>query len=209
MNRRKMLTAAVLLLVTISLYAQNTVTFGGLTSRSVVTDGQRQVVLSGEAWIETGDIRISAEEIILSGPSYRYADCRGSVVVEDRGQDLSLTTTRLNYDRVTTQAVSRGWGELEDRSGGLTARGGYISNSSSDRVTLIQIAARILKSTDEGPMLCKADSIRYDEPAGALELTGNAVVMWNNDEYRAAYIRIDLDTNDILLEGDVSGAVYD
>ena len=208
MKHRNIL-AAYLLLVTMALSAGDTVTFGGLTSRSRVIDGERQVVLTGDAWIETGDIRISSEEIVLSGSSYRFAECTGSVIVEDRGQDIRLSTTRLSYDRVTTQATARGWAELEDPSGELIARGGFISNNSSQRTTLIQIAARILKSTDEGAMLCRADSILYDEAAQELELTGNAVVLWNQDEYRAAFIRINLETNEISLEGDVSGVIYD
>ncbi len=188
---------------------RSAITFSGLSSRSVVVEGSRSVVLSGEAWIETGTARISAGEITLSGDNYRFADCRGTVVVIDTQQDITLHTSRLEYDRVTSTAVSRGWTEMEDRGSGLIARGGYVKNSGDEGVTIIQIAARVLKDTDDGPMLCRADSIRYDSKAQTVELTGNSVVIWNSDEYRAARITIDLETNDIILEGDVTGKIYE
>ncbi len=188
---------------------RSTITFSGLSSRSTVTDGIRSVILTGEAWIETENTRISASEIRLTGENYRFAECTGNVTVYDAKQDITLITGRLEYDRESSTAVTRGWTEMEDRSSGLIARGGYVKNSGDEGITIIQIAARVLKDTDDGPMLCRADSIRYDSNAQTVELTGNSVVIWNSDEYRAAQITIDLETNDIALEGDVKGTIYE
>ena len=200
------------LLVALPLAADDqrtTIRFSGDSSRTVEREGMRTVVLTGNAWIDTGTTRISAREITLSGENYRHATSVDNVTVVDTEQQITITTSMLTYDRTTSTAECSGWTELEDREGGLTARGGYLKNSGEDGITIIQISARILKDTDEGQMLCRADSIRYDSEEQTLELTGNAYVFWNDDEYRAARITIDLETNDIELEGDVSGTIYD
>ncbi len=185
------------------------ITFSGTFSRAVTRGDDRSVFLSGNAWIETGSARIEAEEITISGENYRFAVCSGSVFILDTDQDITLRTSLLEYDRFTSTAVSRGWTEMEDRSNALIARGGYLENSGETGITLIQIAARILKDTDEGEMLCRTDSARYDSKAQILELTGNSVVYWNQDVYRASKIIIDLDTNEITLEGNVTGTIYE
>lgn len=188
---------------------RESISFSANQSRSEQVDGVRKVELSGDARVETDTITITAQKITLSGEQYRHALCENNVVVVDTSQDITIRTTRLEYDRETSTAVSRGWTELEDRGNGLTARGGYLENSGDTGKTLIQIAARIMKDTEDGPMICRADAIVFDNEAQLLELTGNAFVQWAGDEYKAARIIVDLETDDITLEGDVSGTIYD
>ena len=69
----------------------------------------------------------------------------------------------------------------------------------------LKMMARIIKVTDEGLMVCRADLIEYDGKKNTVTLKGNATVEYKGDSYRAAIITVDLETDEISLFGTVSG----
>jgi len=185
------------------------ISFSGTYTEAVMVEGSEQITLEGDAWIETSRTRIEADSIRIYGENFRFADCAGNVVIVDGEQDITLYCTNLEYDRETLTAVLYGWVEMEDRKNQLTARGAYMKNEANEGITTIHIAARIRKHTDSGEMLCRTHSAVYSSIDEELVLTGNSEVYWNDDEYRADRITIDLQTNDIILQGDVSGTIAD
>ena len=56
--------------------------------------------------------------------------------------------------------------------------------------------------------MCRSEFARYNRNDDILELTGMPVVFWKNDEYRALRIIVDLDKDEITLEGKVSGSIF-
>ena len=58
----------------------------------------------------------------------------------------------------------------------------------------------LLKTTDSGIMRCQAESVIFS-------LRGNARVIWDGDEYGAEVVTVDLDTDEINLEGRITGNI--
>jgi lipopolysaccharide export system protein LptA len=55
--------------------------------------------------------------------------------------------------------------------------------------------------------VCRSEYAVYNRKADSLELTGLPQVNKNRDIYRAGTIRVNLDTEDVLLDGGVSGTI--
>ena len=73
----------------------------------------------------------------------------------------------------------------------------------AEAITIIQIGVRILKED----MASRSEFARFKREEEILELSGLPFVFWKGDEYRAARIIINLDTDEIRLEGEVRGTV--
>jgi lipopolysaccharide export system protein LptA len=87
------------------------------------------------------------------------------------------------------------------------ATGAYLSYSRSEGMLKLQIAAKLLRHTDSGPMVCRAHSIEYDREAMRLSLIGNSEVTWKGDIYRSSVTTVDLETDEIVMEGSIEGTV--
>ena len=72
---------------------------------------------------------------------------------------------------------------------------------------ILQMQASVQKNTDSGLMTCSADSIEFNNDEQTVILKGSAKVVWGDDNYNAAMIVVDLDTEDVALHGSVSGEV--
>jgi ABC-type multidrug transport system fused ATPase/permease subunit len=67
------------------------------------------------------------------------------------------------------------------------------------------VAVRILKDK----LACRAEYALYRRKDNELELTGSPSAYKDGDEYKATRILVNTDTEDIRLEGEVSGSVSD
>ena len=56
-------------------------------------------------------------------------------------------------------------------------------------------------------MVCRSEYAVYNRNEKILDLTGFPVVYKKDDEFRADKIRVDLDTDDVIMEGSVSGTI--
>ena len=68
---------------------------------------------------------------------------------------------------------------------------------------IIQTGIRIFK----GDLVCRSDYAVYDRGTDSLELSGLPTVNKKRDVYRAGRIRVNLKTEDVVLEGRVSGTI--
>jgi len=177
--------------------------FSADTMTGAMTTGRERAVLTGNAVVVSGGMRIAADAIELYGDDFRFAECTGRVVVVDEERGLRLTTERLFYDRRDKISRLTGPSVMEDRQNKVVIKGDYIENDDNRKIAVVQINVRILKES----LSCRSEFARYDRAAKTLELSGTPVVKRNGDEYRAATILVDLDTEDIVLSGSVSGTV--
>jgi lipopolysaccharide export system protein LptA len=210
MKHRVLFVLIILTLLTAPTSAAETgsgITFSSRYTRASMRGEQKSLILSQDAWVETGDTRIEADEIELFGAQSRYLSSTGNVVILDALQGLKLTANSLLYDRVEGLLTIDGWAEMEDTGNGIIVRGSYLEHNQQSRVTLIQIHVRIFKDTEQGPMVCLTDSALYDSERQTLEMTGDSSVYWNTNTYRAARITVDLETDEISLEGSVRGTI--
>ncbi len=182
-----------------------TFTFSGNSTSISLAEGRRRTILTGNARISSKDLTINADEIQLYGPDFRYARCKGSVQAKSSQQQISLTTAALFLDRDINKMRIRSYTEMVDLKNEIVVKCGYMEHYDEENYSIFQIGVRILKATDEGRMVCRSDYARYDREADTLELSGSPVVYWKGDRYSAVQIHIDLETDEIEMEGNVEG----
>lgn len=203
MSRPTLLFASLFLLVFQNLGAQDTFSFRGDNLTSVLTQGREKTVLRGHAQIESGDLVIKADEIELSGKNLRYAVCRGSVDVRDEKKNLTLKADKMDYDREKKISQFTGNTEIEDGKNALIVRSGFVDYHEKDERLTMQITVRIFKRN----LTCRSESAFYDRKAETLELSGLPQVYKGTDEYRAGHIGVNLKTDEITLDANVSGSI--
>ncbi len=167
--------------------------------------GRGRAVLTGNATVFSGSMEIKAARIELHGDDFRYVECFGSVVVKDGERKLDISTERLYYDRVAKLIRMSGPSIMEDARNGAVVKGDYIEYDDAKETAIIQVNVRILKDT----IATRSEFARFDRRANTLELSGSPSVKRGDDEYRARFIRIALDTEEITLDGAVSGQVLE
>jgi lipopolysaccharide export system protein LptA len=181
------------------------VSFSADSVQSSLAKGKERTVLSGSAKVKTGSISIVADRIELSGKDFVYLDCSGKVVVVDTERQIRLESPNLYYDRDKKLSRARGPSILQDDRNKLVLKAEWIENDGRNEVTLAQVAVRILKDK----LACRAEYALYRRKDNELELTGSPSAYKEGDEYRATRILVNTETEDIRLEGEVSGNVTD
>jgi len=177
--------------------------FQGDRLTSSFAQGQERTTLTGHARIVSGNLEIQADLIELWGKSFRFASCTGSVVVHDTKKNLVLRSDTMEYDRTLKTSRFRGLGQMDDADHGVTVRAGLFDYDETSEKLVIQSGVRIFK----GDLVCRSEYAVYDRAADTLELTGLPTVNKKQDVYRAGVIRVNIKTEDVLLEGRVSGTI--
>ena len=206
---KKINTLVLLTIIVISLYSENKDFYFSSDRTSIsLAEGSEQTNLNGNAQINSEDTMINADSIELYGDDFRFAVCTGNVFVTDSQQGIRISTENLFYDRKKEIMTINGYAELIDQKNEIVVKGSYFRNLGKDNITIIQIGVRILKASDEDSMTCRSEYAKYNRDDETLELSGMPVVFWKDDEYRATKITINLDTDEIILSGEVSGTIH-
>ena len=185
----------------------DTFSFSSNRTEAVLAKGKEHTILQGNAVIITDNREIKADRIDIYGENFEYAVCSGNIVVEDQKNDTTLKCQNLKFNRDTEVIIVEGYSEMEDRKNELIAKSGFIEERSNEEFTILQIGVRILKISDGETMSCRSEYAGYDRANNILELTGLPRVYWKGDKYEASRIVINLDTDEIRLEGNVSGSI--
>jgi len=193
----------IVFLFTLTYSWADTFSFSGDSMTTVLARGKERTVLTGNAVIISDNTEIHAEEIILYGEDSRFAQCSGRVEVTDTVKGIYLQSENLFYDRDIDLSRVEGYAEMEDQKNELIVKGGYLENFGDDDITIIQIGVRILKED----LACRAEFARFRRDEEILELSGMPYVFWKGDDYRASRIIINLESDEIRLEGEVQGTV--
>jgi lipopolysaccharide export system protein LptA len=177
--------------------------FSGESTRIVFAEGRERTLLSGNARVTSESMDITAEEIEIYGQDFRYALCRGNVRAADEERGIRIESDRLFFDREEEILRAEGEAVLEDIENELVVRGGLLETRQQEELTIAQIQVRIFG--DE--LTARGEYARYRREEQVLELSGLPVVFWQGDEYRASRIIVNTETEEITLEGDVSGSI--
>ncbi|GHV63683.1 hypothetical protein AGMMS49587_14480 [Spirochaetia bacterium] len=165
--------------------------------------GKEITVLVGNAEVRSDNLLLRASRIELQGDDNQFIDCIGEVWGREEDKDILFLTDRLRYDRKLKIARLEGNSTLEDKKNEIVAKGRFIEYDDQAEVTVFQIGVRLFK--DE--MVCRSEYAVYRRTEKLLDLSGFPVVFKKNDEFRADRIRVDLDTDDVTMEGAVSGSI--
>ncbi len=187
-----------------ALYAADDFSFFGDSLSSSRGKGKEHTSLKGNAGLISSSTRIKADNIEIYGSDNDFAECTGTVEVIDNEKGISLKAEKLFFNRKDDIIRVEGAAVMEDIKNKVIVKGNFLEYMGNDETCLIQIGVRILKDN----MVCRSEFARYNRKDDILELTGMPVVFWKNDEYKALRILVDLDKDEITLEGKVTGSIF-
>jgi lipopolysaccharide export system protein LptA len=165
--------------------------------------GKETIILLGNAEVRSDNMLLRANRIEIQGDDNEFIECLGDVWGMEEEKDIIFETDRLRYDRKRKIARLEGNSTLEDRKNEIVAKGNFIEYDDQAEITVFQISVRLFK--DE--MVCRSEYAVYRRNEQLLDLSGFPVVFKKDDEFRADRIRVDLDTDDVTMEGAVSGTI--
>jgi len=165
--------------------------------------GREITVLTGNAEVRSDKLLLQAERIEIQGSDNRFIDCTGNVRGIEEDKNILFRTDRLRYDRTLKIARLEGNSVLEDRENEIVARARFIEYDDQAEVAIFQISVRLFKDN----LVCRSEYAVYRRTEKILILSGFPVVYKKDDEFRAEKIRVDLDTDDVVMEGDVKGTI--
>ncbi len=168
-------------------------------------DSNSTTSLKGNAYIKTETMEIKAESIILSGDDYRYITASGSVNGVNTESHMEFTCESLKYDRTTKIASLEGNVSLTDKDNDVKAQAQMIEYDQEADIAVLQIKINLTQKDN----ICSGAYAVYHKKDQILELSGNAQIRQKEDLFRAQYITLDMDTQDITLGGNVKGTVKD
>ena len=165
--------------------------------------GKETTILAGNAEVRSDNLVLKASRIELQGDDNQFIDCVGGVWGMEEEKNILFQTDRLRYDRKLKIARLEGNSTLEDRKNEIVAKGNFIEYDDQAEITVFQISVRLFKDD----LVCRSEYAVYRRNEKLLDLSGFPVVFKKDDEFRADRIRVDLDTDDVIMEGDVSGTI--
>jgi lipopolysaccharide export system protein LptA len=165
--------------------------------------GRETTILIGNAEVRSDNILLRADRIEIQGDNNQFIDCIGNVWGFEEEKNILFNADRLRYDRRLKIARLEGNSTLEDRQNNIVARGRFIEYDDENEITVFQIAVRLFKDD----MVCRSEYAVYHRRDKILDLSGFPIVYKKDDEFHADRIRVDLDTDDVIMEGSVSGTI--
>jgi lipopolysaccharide export system protein LptA len=165
--------------------------------------GRKTTILTGNAEVRSDNLLLRAAKIEIHGDDNQFIDCSGGVWGHEEEKNILFYADRLRYDRKLKIARLEGNSSLEDRKNDIVAKGRFIEYDDQNEITVFQISVRLFKDD----MVCRSEYAVYRREEKLLDLSGFPVVFKKDDEFRADKIRVDLDTDDVIMEGAVSGTI--
>jgi len=170
-----------------------------------IKEGRNSTSLTGDAVVTVDTMEIKAERIEIYGKDYRYVKATGAVKGEDKDKGFNFTSNFMQYDREKEVATFLGSTELNDTKNDVSITSEHIEYNQKAETMLMQFDVKILRKE----ITCTSMFALYNRKSSALSLTGSPVVTKSKDTFKATRISVNLDTEDISLEGRVSGNVVD
>jgi lipopolysaccharide export system protein LptA len=177
--------------------------FSSDSTSIVLAEGEERTVLSGNARVVSEDTTIRAERIEIYGEDFRYAQAGGGVMARDEEQGIELDARTLFFDRQENVLRAEGQVTMEDTENDVVVKGEFVENRGEESITIIQVGVRMFGED----FTARSEFARYRRDDNVVELSGLPIVYWEDDTYEATRIVVNLDTDEITLEGQVQGSI--
>ena len=161
--------------------------------------------MSGNAAVSTESIEIKADLLQLSGEDYKNISAQGNVTGKNFDTNMEFSCDSLSYDRITKQIVLKGNVKLLDVENNVNCGAQIIEYDQDKDIAIMQIQISLTQKDN----VCSGSYAVYYKEQQLLEISGNAQVKQKQDTFRAQFITLDLETQDITLGGNVKGTVTD
>lgn len=160
-------------------------------------------ILDGNARVESDNMVITAAHLELGGEDYTLITGSGGVSLTDSERGVTITSGRFDYDRDAKIIRFREQVTLLDEEKGIVIRCESMDLQEEDDLVIMQVSVRLIR--DE--TVCRGEFATFLMEENILEISGRPVVWREADEYRADRITVNLDTDEIVMEGAVAGAL--
>ena len=187
-----------------SLFAE-TITFKADSLTGTAGNNSDTTRMQGNAFVKTSNMEISADSIELSGNNYRYIIADGAVTGKNLESKMEFTCGRMRYDRETKIAYLEDSVHLVDTANGVTADAQIIDYNQKTEIAIMQIGITLKQKEN----VCTSAYAVYRKNDKMLEMSGNPKIVQGQDSFRAQEITLNLDSQEITLDGRVSGTVTD
>ena len=157
--------------------------------------------LIGRASITTESIAIKADSIELYGDNFRFITALGSVSGINNENNMEFTCEKLKYDRETKLITLENDVHLTDND--IEADAQLIEYNQKEDIAILQINVN-LKQKDN---ICTASYAIYRKQQQTLDMSGNPQVIQGKDSFKAQEITLNLETQEITLDGRVRGSI--
>ena len=202
----KLINVLLMLFLTFSLNAaKSKIKFSASSMQGSIKEGQNSTSLTGNAVVIVDTMEIKADRIEIYGKDYRYLKATGAVTGEDKEKGFSFSSNFMQFDRDKEVATFFGKTELNDTKNDVKISSEHIEYNQKAETMLMQFDVKILRKE----ITCTSMFAMYNRKSSALNLTGKPIVTKSKDTFQAAKISVNLDTEDITLEGRVSGNVVE
>ena len=181
----------------------STISFKADKVTASVAENKKSTNLIGNAEVKVNSLTISADRIEISGKDYRYVNATGSVKGEDDEKGYSFKADLINFDRKTDTVTMFGKLELKDTKNDVSINAENIEYKKKQEIIIMRFSVNIINKD----INCTSMFALYNRKESTVELTGSPVVKKGKDEFRAGKISVNLDTEDITLDGRVRGSV--
>lgn len=161
--------------------------------------------MTGNASVSTESIEIKADMLQLSGEDYKNIGAQGNVSGKNLETNMEFSCDSLTYDRITKQIILKGNVKLIDIENSVNCGAQIIEYDQDKDVAIMQIQISLTQKDN----VCSGSYAVYYKEQQLLEISGNAQVKQKKDTFRAQFITLDLETQDITLGGNVKGTVTD
>jgi len=165
--------------------------------------GSETTILIGNAEVRSDSLLLRADRIEIQGKNNQFIVCTGNVWGHEEDKNILFFTDKLRYDRKLKIARLEGNSSMEDRDNEIVTRARFLEYDDKKEIAVFQIGVRLFKDD----MVCRSEYAIYHRKEKLLDLSGFPVVFKKDDEFRADKIRVDLDTDDVIMEGTVSGKI--
>ncbi len=175
-------------------------------SMSGKTGGKNDATrLIGNAYIQTETMEIKADKITLTGENFRFITAEGKVTGTNTSSQIDFTCEKMRYDRNTKIATLEDNVHMIDSANDVTSDAQIIEYNQNTDIATMHINVKLIQKDN----ICNAAYAVYNKKTKMLELSGNPRITQGDDTFRAQEIQLNLDTNEITLDGRVSGNITD
>lgn len=202
-NKKKCFTVLFFLFFFFVYPAESKISFSADSVKASVSQNKKTTNLIGNAIVSVDNLKITADSIEIFGTDYRYVNAAGSVSGEDKKNGYSFKADFIKFDRKTDIVLMFGKIELHDTKNDVKILAENMEYKKKTEIMIMRFNIQIIRKDIQ----CNALFALYSRKDSTLELTGRPVVKKGSDEFKAAKISVNLDTEDILLDGRVSGQV--
>ncbi len=179
-------------------------TFSADSTSANLAEGKEFTLLRGDAKVTADDVLIEAGEIKLYGDDFQFAEVDNNFKAVDLKNDFSLEGDKLFYDRKLKLLRAEGNVIMRDNKNDLVLRARFLESKEDGKFMITQLGVTITKKKE---LSARSEFLTYYRDTEILDLTGFPYALWNDDEYSADRVSINLNTDEVLLDGGVRGTI--